>query len=142
MPGVSACERVLPAANWDAGQPVGQNEMAGERFISAREIRTTFIDFLRRTGRTKASYSEFWSVLKADGWDVRGRSPKKQRDYIYNALSGDPRLSRIAPGIFAIDAGLFSASPGNLKGVAERRASGRRTGTGAGSSICGAEIGG
>jgi hypothetical protein len=75
--------------------------MSDPAFASPDEIRMAFRTHLAATGKSELAYEDLWSLLRGQGVIVRGATMKKQRDTVYRALSTDPGIARVRPGVFA-----------------------------------------
>jgi hypothetical protein len=72
-----------------------------EDYANPDQIRAAFFETLQQEQRAELAYETLWRNLREAGWRIRGASPKKQRDTVYNALSTDHRLTKVRPGVFA-----------------------------------------
>lgn len=74
--------------------------MSDSAFASPDDIRQAFRAYLAETGTTELAYEDLWRLLRERGVTVRGATTKKQRDTVYRALSTDPGIARVRPGVF------------------------------------------
>lgn len=72
-----------------------------EQYLTADEIRAAFLIEVRESPNGRLAYSDLWDRLQRRGSLVRGSTPKRQRDIVHKALSRDPRIQRVEPGVFA-----------------------------------------
>jgi hypothetical protein len=82
-----------------ASQEITQADAKG--FVTPGAIRQAFFEQLESLGVHELAYAQLWQVLKAQGAQLRGSTPKRERDFVYRALLGDPRIQRVRPGVFA-----------------------------------------
>jgi hypothetical protein len=71
-------------------------------YLTPEQIRAAFERELATTADGRLNYGELAARLRQAGFQVRGNSPKRQRDNVYNALLSDKRIERCGPGEFRL----------------------------------------
>lgn len=76
--------------------------MEGVQYLTSADIRNAFVDHIDSSPTNELSYATLWTILREQNKPIRGATEKRQRDAVWRALDGDPRIERSGPGVFRL----------------------------------------